>query len=128
MPTIHDDIEPWLAAAVHDQLSAEERTALDSHFATCETCRALYAEEKAMYDILPSSLGDLKPDLAFEQRVLSGFQRKVPQRGGLATFFANFVRSRATQIVAAAAVLLTLAQVGHWLTIEEPYVGNEMRA
>ena len=108
MPTIHDDIEPWLAASVHDQLSAEERTALQEHLAECETCRALHAEELTMNNMIASTLESAKPDLAFEQRVVSGFRQKVPKRAGLVPLLASLLRFRATQIAAAAALMLTL--------------------
>ena len=125
MPTIHDDIEPWLAASVHDQLSAEERTALQKHFAECETCRALHAEELAMNNMIASTLETAKPDLAFEQRVLSGFRQNAPKRAGLVPLLASLLRFRATQIAAVAAVLLTLLSIGNWLTNPSAFLGNE---
>lgn len=115
---IHDDIEPWLAASVHDQLSAEERTQLQEHLATCEACRALHQQEITMNQIITSALEDAKPDLSFEQRVLSGFREKVPAHTALAPLLANLFRYRATQIAAVAALLLTLVQVGRLVTHE----------
>ncbi|MEP6822823.1 MAG: zf-HC2 domain-containing protein, partial [Chthoniobacterales bacterium] len=112
MPTIHDDIEPWLAASVHDQLSPEERSQLQEHLANCETCRALHAEEIATHNMIATTLDEMKPDLAFEQRVVSGFRKNLPYRAGLFSVFANMVRSRAAQVAAVAAVLLTMVQVG----------------
>ncbi|MEP6809421.1 MAG: zf-HC2 domain-containing protein, partial [Chthoniobacterales bacterium] len=118
MPTIHDDIEPWLAASVHDQLSAEERNALQEHLANCETCRALYAEELATHNMISTILDEVKPDITFEQRVLSGFRQKLPHRAGVFSVFANLLRSRAAQVVAVAAVLLTMVEVGRLVTGE----------
>ena len=46
--TIHDEIESWLAADVHDQLSNDERAAFQLHLAGCPACRALQEEEKKM--------------------------------------------------------------------------------
>src|SRR3954466_15691475 len=105
---IHNDIERWLAAAVHEQLSSEERTEFNEHLASCETCRALYEEELTMSKIIESSLEGAKPDLAFEQRVVSSFRKSVPQRTGLMPLLVSLFRMRATQIAAVAALLLTL--------------------
>ncbi len=102
MPTIHEDIEPWLAASVHDQLSPHERTQLQEHLATCAACRALHEQEIAMNTMIQSTLEETKPDLAFEQRVVSGFRKTAPQRSGLTPFLANLLRFRTTQIAAVA--------------------------
>ena len=75
MPTIHDDIEPWLAAAVHDELSAEERTQFDAHLATCPACRALHQEQLTMSNMIQNTLAAERPDTAFEQRMLTRFRR-----------------------------------------------------
>src|SRR3954453_2745848 len=109
---IHDEIESWLAAAVHEQLSADERAQFNEHLASCETCRALYEEELTMSKMIESTLEEAKPDLAFEQRVVSGFRKSVPQRTSFMPLFVDLFRMRATQIAAAAALLLTLVQVG----------------
>ena len=115
---IHDDIEPWLAAAVHDQLSNEERAAFEQHLAGCDRCRALFAEEKIMNQMIANTLEEAKPDLAFEQRVVSGFRKVAPHHSSLAAMIANLFRFRATQIAAVAALLLTLVQVGRQITHE----------
>ncbi len=121
MPTIHDDIEPWLAASVHDQLSAEERTAFEQHLAVCERCHTLHQQEIAMSNMIESSFEDAKPDLAFEQRVLSGFRKQVPHGSGLIPALANLLRYRVTQIAAAAVLMFTLVQVGRVVTGEETF-------
>src|SRR3954452_19099251 len=120
---IHNDIESWLAAAVHDQLSPEERAQLNEHLATCETCRALYEEELTMSKMIEATLEEAKPDLAFEQRVVSGFRKSVPQRTGLMPLLVSLFRRRATQIAAVAALLLTLVQVGRTITRENRSAG-----
>jgi anti-sigma factor RsiW len=96
IPDIHNDTESWLAAAVHDQLSPEERAQFNEHLATCETCRALHQEELTINTMIESTLEEAKPDLAFEQRILSSFRRKVPQRAGLTSLLAALFRLRAT--------------------------------
>ncbi len=115
---IHNDIESWLAAAVHDQLSPEERADFDEHLANCETCRALHEEELTMSNMIENTLSQARPDLAFEQRIVWGFRRNVPTRRSFTAPFANFFRWRATQLAAVAAVLLTLVQVGRLVTDE----------
>src|SRR5215211_2790663 len=115
---IHNDIESWLAAAVHDQLSQEERAQFNEHLASCPTCRALHEEEITMSKMIETTLEEAKPDLAFEQRVVRRFREKVPHRAGLSALLANLLRLRATQITALAAVLLTLVQVGRLVTNE----------
>ncbi len=117
--TIHDEIESWLAAEVHDQLSSDERSALEQHIAACESCRPLQQEEKNMHQLLENTLAKESADPAFEKRMVSRFRDKVPaSAGGLPSFFANLMRMRAAQITAVAAVLLTLVQVGKMVTGE----------
>ncbi|MFL6540774.1 MAG: DUF4349 domain-containing protein [Chthoniobacterales bacterium] len=115
---LHNDIESWLAAAVHDQLSTEERAQFNEHLASCTNCRALYEEELTMSRMIESTLDEAKPDLAFEQRIVSGFRKTVPQRTGFVPLLVSLFRLRATQITAVAAVLLTLVQVGRMVTGE----------
>ena len=116
---IHDEIENWLAADVHDQLSSEERATLAQHLATCASCRARQQEEKNMHQLLENTLAKESPDPALEQRMVRRFRDKVPaSEGGLISFFANLMRMRAAQITAVAALLLTLVQVGRMVTGE----------
>ena len=88
--TIHDEIESWLAADVHDQLSSEERAAFEQHLAACPACRALQQEEKNMNQLLENTLAKESADPAFEQRMVSRFRDKVPApSGGLISFFSR---------------------------------------
>ena len=117
--TIHDEIESWLAADVHHQLSSDERVAFQQHLATCASCRTLQQEEKQMHQLLENTLATESADPAFEQRMISRFREKLPApNGGLISFFANLMRMRAAQITAVAALLLTLVQVGKMVTGE----------
>ncbi len=118
--TIHDEIESWLAADVHDQLLSEERAAFEQHLAACPACRALQQEEKTMNQLLENTLAKESADPAFEQRMVSRFRNKVPApSGGLISFFSGLMRMRAAQITAVAALLLTLVQVGRVVTGEQ---------
>lgn len=119
--TIHDDIEPWLAAALHDELGAEERAAFDQHLAECPSCRTTFEEGTIMSNAIADTLHDERPDAAFEQRALASFRNRVPARGGgIVPFFAGLMQLRATQITAVAALLLALTQIGRLLTNDEP--------
>jgi hypothetical protein len=118
--TLHDEIEAWLAADIHGQLSETERDALHHHLVECKACRQLHQEEKIMHKLLEENLATEKADSTFEQRMLSGFRQRVPDnRGGFAKFLVNALRSRVTQIAAAAVVLFALVQTGRVITHEE---------
>jgi hypothetical protein len=119
MPTIHDQIDEVLAAAVHNELSDEERRALHVHLVECAECRALHKEEQLMHRALGEVFADEKPDFGFEKRMLYAFRHKAPQRISPGVFLSNLLRSRATQIVGALALLLALLQMGRFLTGED---------
>ncbi len=126
--TIHDEIESWLAADVHDQLLSEERAAFEQHLAACPACRALQQEEKNMNQLLENTLAKESADPAFEQRMVSRFRNKVPApSGGLISFFSGLMRMRAAQITAVAALLLTLVQVGRMVTGEQQFFLGDSR-
>jgi len=122
---MHDEIESWLAAEVHDQLSSEERARLAQHLAACASCRALQQEEKNMHQLLENTLAKESADPAFEQRMLSRFRDKVPaSEGGLISVFASLMRLPAAQITAVAALLLTLVQIGKMVTAERAEISR----
>jgi Domain of unknown function (DUF4349) len=119
MATIHDEIDNYLAADLHSELSEGERSALHTHLVECADCRRVYQETKIMNKVLEEKFAAEKPDPAFEQRMLSGFRNRIPQKtGGVAKFIVDLMRLRATQITAAAALLLALVQVGRMITGE----------
>jgi Domain of unknown function (DUF4349)/Putative zinc-finger len=118
MATIHDEIDNWLAADLHGELSNNERSALHAHLVDCGACRKTHQEIKLMNKILEETLAQQKPDPAFEQRMLAGFRNRVPQRSGVVKLLADLMRLRATQIAAVAAVLLGLVQIGRMITGE----------
>ena len=118
MATIHDEIDNWLAADIHSELSEQERRALGNHLVECAMCRQLHQENKIMNKVLEENLGAEKPDASFEQRMLAGFRTRIPQRNGLVKLLVDLMRLRATQIAAVAAVLLALVQVGRITTGE----------
>ena len=117
---IHNDIESWLAAAVHDELSPAERAEFDAHLASCATCRALLQEQITMSNMIQNTLHADRPDSAFEQRMLAQFRSSAPQtRGNVVSFLGRLMQARATQITALAAVLLGMTQLGRLLTDEQ---------
>ena len=116
---VHGGIESWLAADVHDQLSARERAALQQHLAGCATCRALQEEEKQMHQLLENTLAKESADPAFEERMIRRFRDRAPApRGSLLELLTNLMRMRSAQIAAVAALLLALVQVGRMVTGE----------
>jgi len=136
MPTVHDEIDTWLTADLHGELSDKERDALHAHLVDCAACRKTHQEIKTMNKILEETLTKEKTDPAFEQRMLAGFRSRVPQRSGLVKLLVDLMRLRATQIAAVAAVLLGLVQIGRMITGEpvtaprerEHYVGEQFAA
>jgi hypothetical protein len=116
---IHNEIESWLAADIHDQLTADERAAFQQHLAGCATCCALQEEEKQMHQLLENTLAKETADPAFEDRMVRRFRDRAPEpRPGFLAFLTNLMRMRAAQITAVAALLLALVQVGQMVTGE----------
>ena len=123
---IHDNIDNYLAADVHDELSEEERDALHTHLVECAICRKLHQENKIMNKVLEETFATEKPDPAFEQRMLAGFHNRVPQRTShIAKFIVDLLRLRSAQITAVVAVLLALVQVGRMITGEGKAVSRD---
>jgi anti-sigma factor RsiW len=118
MATVHNEIDNWLAADLHGDLSDAERSALHAHLLDCAVCRKAHQETKTMNKILEETLAQEKPDLRFEQRILAGFRNRVPQRAGLVRLLVDLIRLRPVQITAVAAVLLGLVQLGRMITGE----------
>ncbi|MEY2563665.1 MAG: hypothetical protein QOH88_1858 [Verrucomicrobiota bacterium] len=118
MSTIHEQIDELLAADLHGELSAAEREAFHAHLVDCAECRRAFQEEKNMHKVLNETLSDKKADPAFEQRMVSRFRDRVPQRPGLIQLVTNLARLRAVQLTAAAALLLSMVQMGRMLTGE----------
>src|SRR6266480_5100880 len=97
MTTIHDEIDNWLAADIHGELSEDERSVLHTHLVECAGCRKLHQESKIMNKILEETLVTEKPDPVFEQRMLAGFRSRIPQRSGLAKVLSDLMHLRAAQ-------------------------------
>jgi Domain of unknown function (DUF4349) len=115
--TIHDEIDNFLAADSHGELSDEERNALHAHLVECGTCRQAHQETKIMNEILEEKLVSERPDAAFEQRMLGAFRDRAPKKTGtLPKLIVDLMRLHSAQIAAVAAVLLALVQIGRMIT------------
>jgi len=116
---IHDEIDNYLVADLHSDLSNEEQNALHVHLVECASCRRAHQENKIMNKVLEEKFANEKPDVAFEQRMLAGFRNRIPQKtGGVAKFIVDLMPLRATQVAAVAALLVALVQVGRMITGE----------
>jgi hypothetical protein len=117
--TIHEEIEGWLAADLHQQLSPDERATLQQHLAGCATCHALHEENKTMHQLLEKTLAKESPGLGFEEKMVRRFREGAgPREKGLIGLLSSLIRLRATQVTALAAVLLALVQIGRMVTGE----------
>ena len=114
----HNEIDNWLAADLHGELSADERSALHAHLVECAMCRKTHDETKAMNKILEETLAQKRPDPAFEQRMLTAFRHRIRKKSGLVKLLADLMRLRAAQVAAVVAVLLGLVQLGRMITGE----------
>jgi hypothetical protein len=118
MATIHDEIDNWLAADLYGELSDEEQRQLHTHLVECAVCRKTHQETKTMNKILEETLTQQKPDPAFEQRMLTGFRNRIPEKSGLLKLLGDLMCLRAAQVTAVVAVLLGLVQLGRTFTWE----------
>ena len=118
MATVHDEIDNWLAADLYGELSADEQRQLHTHLVDCVACRKTHQETKTMNKILEETLAQQKPDPAFEQRMLTGFRNRVPEKSALIKSLSDLMRFRAVQVTAVVAVLLGLVQLGRTFTRE----------
>jgi hypothetical protein len=127
MPTIHEQIDELLAADLHGELSGAEREAFHAHLVDCADCRRAFQEEKNMHKLLNETIADNKADAGFDQRMVARFRDRVPQRPSLVQLITNLVRLRAVQLTAAAALLLSMVQMGRVITGESstPIVRRE---
>src|SRR5437016_11478782 len=98
--TIHDEIDNYLAADLHIELSDEEQNALHIHLVECASCRQAHQENKIMNKVLEEKFGNEKPDAAFEQRMLAGFRSRIPIRTVSVGWLVGLMRLRAVQITA----------------------------
>ena len=80
MVTIHENINEFLAADLHGELSESEREELHTHLMECAECRSLHKGEQLTHKLLQATVERAKPPLGFEQRMISSFRNRVPNR------------------------------------------------
>ena len=73
----HDPLDELIVAALHGELTPQERIEFDSRLQTDPAARAAYDEAKLMHDLLEKTHTNAQPDPAFEQRMVSGVRRKI---------------------------------------------------
>ena len=76
-PTPHDPLDDLIAAALHGDLTPEERAQFESRLSTDPSAQAVYQEAQAMHDLLEQTNRSAQPDPDFEQRMVSGVRRKI---------------------------------------------------
>jgi len=75
--TPHDPLDDLIAAALHGDLSPEERTQFESRLQNDPAAQATYLKAQAMHDLLNQTHRSAQPDPDFEQRMVSGVRRKL---------------------------------------------------
>jgi type II secretory pathway pseudopilin PulG len=73
----HDPFDDLIAAALHGELTPEERTQFEARLSNDPAAQAAYQEAQAMHDLLEKTHKNAQPDPAFEQRMVSGVRRKL---------------------------------------------------
>jgi hypothetical protein len=78
-PTL-DPLDELIAAALHGELTPQERTALEIRLQNEPAARAAYQESQLMHDLLEKTHREAQPDPAFEERIISGVRRRIQQK------------------------------------------------
>jgi anti-sigma-K factor RskA len=73
----HDPLDDLIAAALHGELTPEERTQFEARLNNDPAAQAAYQEAQAMHDLLEKTHQSAQPDPSFEQRMVSGVRRKI---------------------------------------------------
>jgi len=73
----HDPLDDLIAAALHGELTPEERTQFEARLSNDPAAQAAYQEAQAMHDLLEKTHKNAQPDSTFEQRMVSGVRRKI---------------------------------------------------
>src|ERR1700679_1255149 len=73
----HDPFDDLIAAALHGELTPEERTQFESRISNDPAAQAAYQEAQAMHDLLEKNHRAAQPDPDFEQRMVSAVRRKL---------------------------------------------------
>jgi len=75
--TPHDPLDDLIAAALHGELTPEERTQFDIRLKNDPAAHAAYQKAQLMHDLLEKTHKNAQPDSDFERRMVSGVRRKL---------------------------------------------------
>jgi autotransporter-associated beta strand protein len=75
--TPHDPLDDLIAAALHGELTPEERAQFESRLAQDPAAQTAYQEAQAMNDLLEKTHQSAQPTSDFEQRMVYGVRRKL---------------------------------------------------
>lgn len=75
--SLHDPLDDVMAAALHGQLTPEERISFETRLQNDPAARAAYQETQRMHDLLEKTQKEDRPDSTFEQRMVSGVRRRI---------------------------------------------------
>jgi anti-sigma factor RsiW/glycine cleavage system regulatory protein len=116
--TPHDPLDDLIAAALHGDLTPEERALFETRLAHDPAAQAAYQEAQAMHDLLEKTHRTAQPDPDFEQRMVSAVRRKLqhpPHREtawesllALWTGLNQFIRHRRVKEFAVVAIVVAL--------------------
>jgi len=96
----NEQFDDLIAAALHGDLTPEERAQFEARLSNDPAAQAAYQEAQAMNDLLEKTHKNAQPDPAFEQRMVSGVRRKIQHEEHRETaweslvFFWKWVRGR----------------------------------
>jgi hypothetical protein len=72
-----EPLDELIAAALHGEMTQEERAQFESRLQNDPAALAAYQETLLMHDLLEKTHRDAQPDAAFEERIVSGVRRKI---------------------------------------------------
>jgi hypothetical protein len=73
----HDPLDDLIAAALHGELTPEERTQFDARLRNEPATQVAYQKAQLMHDLLEKTHKNAQPDPDFERRMVSGVRRKL---------------------------------------------------
>jgi glycine cleavage system regulatory protein len=75
--TPHDPLDDLIAAALHGDLTPDERAQFNERLSNDPAANAAYLEAQAMHDLLEKTHRNAQPNADFEQRMVSGVRRRI---------------------------------------------------
>ena len=108
MNIIHTNFDRWLIAAVHGDLSTEERQLLNEHLVNCAECRRRSEDEAAVEHVHAILAGRRVFDPDFESRIVREFRGRTAPKLGVRELLCRAAGLRAVRIGVALTVGLLL--------------------